>query len=61
MVKKKKTNIDSARESLEDILRRIKPYMPKKPQGKPEEPKEWHPVDSHTFPPMSSSEHAPLI
>lgn len=53
--------INEAKESLEDILRRIHPYIPKTPQEKTEKPKEWRSVDTHAFPPLPSLKHPRLI
>ena len=60
MGKRTKINAESVRESLEDILKRISPYMPKSPEIKKEKPKDWRPVDSHTFPPIPSPGRAQI-
>jgi hypothetical protein len=61
MSKRTKIKIDSARESLEDILRRIQPYIPKTPERKEEKQRDWRPIDAHTFPPIPSSGRVQLI
>lgn len=38
---KKNKKIEQAKESLEDILRRIGPYMPKTPKAEPTEERQW--------------------
>jgi hypothetical protein len=50
MTQKKNKNIEAATESLEEMLKRIGPFMPKHPQVKPEEPQEWQAGSEGTVP-----------
>ena len=51
---KKNKKIEAAQESLEDILKRIKPYMPKHRKVKEKPARTWQIVDSHVLPPPNS-------
>ncbi len=50
MKQKKDKNIAAATESLEEMLKRIGPFMPKHPKAKPEEPQEWKTESEGTVP-----------
>lgn len=51
---KKRNNIEPARQSLDKILRRIEPYLPKTPKVKQKEPEQWKIVGNGTLPPLNS-------
>lgn len=51
MAHDKKKELKSAKESLDDILKRIGPFRPQPPRAKPEGKKEWQIVTEGTFPP----------
>lgn len=54
-MKNKDRKIQAARESLDEILKRIGPYMPKQPEEKKKATRTWQVVDSHVLPPLNSS------
>jgi len=43
-----------ANESLQEMLRRIGPYLPKPPKAEHIKPAKWEVVSEGTFPPMPS-------
>lgn len=45
----KSKKIEQAFESLEEILKRIRPYMPKMPEGVKKEEKQWKLSNDNTF------------
>jgi len=51
---KKNKNIKAARQSLDEILKRIEPYMPKLPKEEKKPSRTWQIVDSHVLPPLNS-------
>jgi hypothetical protein len=54
-MKNKDKKIEAARESLNEILKQIEPYIPKPPQVKQKPARLWQVVDSHVLPPLNSS------
>lgn len=57
MKENKQNRIDTARESLDEILGRIGPYMPKTPKTEQKQPKQWRIVGNRTLPPLNSLGH----
>ena len=53
----KKKKIGQAIESLEDILKRIGPYMPKLPQSEAQEKRHWKSADSGNIPLLRQPKH----
>ena len=53
-MKAKNRNIEAARESLDEMLKRIGPYIPKKPKMKKKTTQTWQIVDSRVLPPINS-------
>jgi hypothetical protein len=47
-----KKSVKSATESLQEMLRRIGPFLPKPPKPEPKEHKTWETISEGTFPPM---------
>ena len=43
--------LKKAMESLEDILERIKPYLPETPKAEPKEERQWKLSKNNDFPP----------
>lgn len=56
-MKNKDKEIKAARESLDEILKRIEPYMPKRPTIKEKTAQIWRVMDSHVLPPLNSVGH----
>ena len=56
MNKNEREHIKSAKESLDEILKRISPYMPKPRQIKREEPRRWKIVSGGEIPPLKTSD-----
>lgn len=54
MRKNKQEHIKSAKESLEEILKQIGPYMPKPRRIKQEQPRRWKLVSGGELPPLNS-------
>lgn len=50
----KRNDFKAAQESLNDILRRISPYIPKTPKSEEKQPKTWKLVSNGTLPPINS-------
>lgn len=55
MKKQKNKRLASAKESLEDILKKISPYMPKPKNVKQSEPPRWKLVSNGELPPLNST------
>jgi hypothetical protein len=55
MKKEQKKKIKTAEESLEEILRRIKPFMPKTPEAKESPKSEWKLISNGELPPLNST------
>jgi len=51
---KKRKDIEPARQSLDKILRRIGPFLPKTPKVEQKEPRQWKIVGNGTLPPLNS-------
>jgi hypothetical protein len=56
MSNNKREHIKSAKESLNEMLKRIGPYMPKPRYIKREEPKRWKLVSGGEIPPLKKSD-----
>ena len=54
---KNKDKIEAARESLDEILKRIEPYMPKRRKVEKKTTKTWQIADSHVLSPLNSLGH----
>ncbi|HLB73260.1 MAG TPA: hypothetical protein VJJ98_04525 [Sedimentisphaerales bacterium] len=54
MKKNKPNRLDPARQSLNEILQRIEPYIPKTPKINKEKPRGWKIVGNGTLPPLNS-------
>jgi len=53
----KNKSLKSAKESLDDILRRIGPFRPKTPKAAPTQKREWQMVTEVGFPPCPTRSH----
>ncbi|MHC4792182.1 MAG: hypothetical protein ACYS8Y_12265 [Planctomycetota bacterium] len=51
---KKDKDIKAARQSLDEILKRIEPYMPKARKAEHKPPRIWQISDSRSVPPLGS-------
>lgn len=51
---KKSENLKYAKESLDEMLKRIAPYMPKTPKVEQKPTKEWRTIGKGTIPPINS-------
>ncbi len=50
----KRKIIEPAQQSLDKILRRIEPYLPKTPKVEQKKPRQWKIVGNGTLPPLNS-------
>ncbi len=53
----RKRSVKVARDSLEDMLRRIHPYLPVTPKEEPEEEAAWKLVDPRVIPIVTAKEN----
>lgn len=57
MTQKNNKELKSAKESLDDILKRIGPFRPKTPKAKPAEDKEWQLATEAAMPSCPTTSH----
>lgn len=55
MKKNKQKSFKEPKESLEQILKRISPYLPETPKAEPKQPREWKLFGKGQLPPLNTS------